>query len=855
MTEKWKNTIAYRIKQRNIHQSEIYGDILFSYNALVEEKNKLLAIIASYTSENIYLRNGKNLGFAGERNLIGGHSLYGVANGAVVDASGHEEFVNGMEKGRKGNSYTFVTANPMDNSKSRAINSSSSCSRSIDNYSDFVSKRECMEGIKEKGKSDELILHLKNGLHEKEKHLNMLRKENKILNSTITEREDELLVNRKKLFKIEQILNKKNQEIKLYANNNKSLRSKVEVRERQNAKLVREYDYLRFTYFKLLKEAYAMKAYKRKMDREYFSLRSELLKKKVENENLLKYLLKCKKWYKRQLKKFLCRMDSKMGNINVAKKGSKNKHIFFKKRKAHVCLYLHKLNPVHSQKGIPQNKDTQCDNCVLLIQSNRPFSSSTKSNDFLETPEVVQNDFQVEIHKRMKHASKLGSKKRSKKYTILKGEKEVVQYRNSRFREHSQEDKNCESSSIEIDLSKNEANNTFRSIKSVLNAHNSSSILCFTSISSTHPNDDITIFFSAKNKENAKIRSRSLNMNSKINNLRSYTNTFKSGITNSCSNTIMMEQCFIKNKEPLKNTDIDESFNSVAITCGDDGNIAFIHVKENELKCIKRFYILESKIPAHSICIHPSHVYSLVAMKNNTMCLVSNVKNKVEHLYYDHKEKVTSVNFLCDYNYTDDYSMPNSQTNCSHFYTTSLDKMVKIWNMEKNCSVHTIYVNDLITSSSISHRGAHILVGTQDGSILCYDIRVHNKSAANSILYHKNVFTKKICGLNFSPDDQLIAIQSIDGKIKLLNANKNNYFQSFETPDYVKNYIPTSYPIFSPDRKKLICTYPYNLISYDVLTHSYTTILNNEFGQINGTNLVLSDKLLTVHADGNVAIW
>ncbi|CRH02927.1 conserved Plasmodium protein, unknown function [Plasmodium relictum] len=798
--KEWKSTILSRLKQRNISQSEKYQDILLSYNSLVEEKNKLLAIIASLSSDNIYLLNNKNFSLAHESSVLN-------------ENDSKNNFLNNKSKD---------SIDSLINSENNIIR----C-KNVDNYLNFVSKKEFLEIIIEKGKNEELILLLKSSLSEKEKLLNILNKENELLINTISKREEEFLKKKREVFKLNEIVNKNNLEIKFYSTSCKSMKHKMHLLQKKNTKLLREYENLKFTYLKLLRQNHEIKNYKKTIDKEYFDLRNEMFKKKLENENLLKYLLKCKRNHKNQLKK-LEKMCSHMAN-NVWR----SKYIFFKKKKLRVCLYLSKLNNLHNIKRYLTKATLNYDDFVLyknnyyknkikhdiIGQNMTKKLNSRKIKKTNQSFQIINNYYNnssnLEDKVYIKHYNSDSSYFKSKNYSISLNEENI--YKN---------------------------NETFQKIKSFLNVH-PSGILCF-SISSRYSSNYNAMKEYINTKKKKKLRRQSLNIYNKIKNLRSLNNT---------SNCIKNEDInfFISNKNFFKNHNQPESDNMI-VTCGRDGKIAFINIEDNQLKCTKIFYILDSKIPANNISIHPSQIHTLLAMEDNTMCLINNKKNKVEYMYYDHKEKITSINFLCNYNHSDK-SVFSKEAKNSLFYSTSLDKTIKIWDMEKNICVSIINVDDSITSSSVSTCGSHLLIGTQNGSVICYDLRINNKNVINSILYNKHMFSEQIYGLNYSPDDKLIAIQAINGNMKLLNTNKIDLLHIFETPYYIENPIPKSPPIFSRDGKKLMCSYAYNMISYDILNYSYFNILNNELDEITGTNWNLNDKLLTIHKDGNIAIW
>ncbi|SCN63755.1 conserved Plasmodium protein, unknown function [Plasmodium chabaudi adami] len=412
MEETWKTQILDRIKQRNINQNEIYKNILSSYNSLVEEKNKLLAIIASFTSNNIYIRNSQSI------NLLS-HEKNSITNN---DIGYHKISTN--DNTNKDSTYS-LTSNLLNFSKKYTDISSNN--KYVDNYENLVNTEDLLEAVRERRKNEELIILLRKNLSEKEKLLNDLTKDKKALHNFITKRDEELLKNKKQISTLETILNRKKQEIKLYANNNKSLKYKIELKERQNIKLLREYDYLRYTYFKLLKQIYEIKNYTKSVDKEYFSLRNELLKKKMQNENLLKYLSTSKTLYKNELKKI-----QKIQMKNKAKiklnKHTKEKFIFFKKHKFYVFLYLKKLHSVKNKKDVTENNNLLCDTTKsFLIYSNDHLSISTQNNyinevqqiddgasSFLDTYKFPNHSFET-LGKNIKHKYSTSKEKQNRK--------------------------------------------------------------------------------------------------------------------------------------------------------------------------------------------------------------------------------------------------------------------------------------------------------------------------------------------------------------------------------------------------------------------------------------------------------
>ncbi|GAW83873.1 hypothetical protein, conserved [Plasmodium gonderi] len=386
MTQEWKNTILCRLKQRNAAQSEKYEEVLNAYNSLVEEKNKLLAIIASFTSENIYLLNSKKFGIPFDTNE------YLIPNNLKQYHLLNEEVGSGSTFCHDNNSIHVASVNGTTTETTLRIIQPKIKTKSQEEYHpNEVSKREFLEIIKEKAKCDELILLLKNNINEKEKLLNILNKHNKALNSVILKREQELSEKNKKIHKLQDIVSKQNKDLKLYVNTNISLKRKIKKYQKKNQKMIKDFDTLRLSYIKISKEAYQLKNCKINMDKEYFTLRKQFLAKKIENEKLLKSLLRCKKSYKSQLMKmyyhFIRHNETK--ELVLSEKKRKIKTSFFKKQKFFISIYWDKLYYTHGDKKKHCVENTNTSELKTNLFINKKKNSIAKPMNCVDAEELI----------------------------------------------------------------------------------------------------------------------------------------------------------------------------------------------------------------------------------------------------------------------------------------------------------------------------------------------------------------------------------------------------------------------------------------------------------------------------------
>ncbi|ANQ11171.1 Uncharacterized protein PCOAH_00051550 [Plasmodium coatneyi] len=885
MAEDWKNTILQRMKRRNVAQSQRYEPVLTSYNALVDEKNKLTAIIASFTSENVFMLNGKHssISLSSREN-----SIPNILNQFYAQ----REDYDGDNVTHRNMSLSLASANDAttDGSPGGAATPSGDIVKTEDRLTNGVSKRELLQVIKEKAKADEMILLLKNNINEKKKILNNLNKQNKTLNDALVKKEQQLNEKKEKLCNLQNVICRQKKDIKLYASCNVSLKRKIKLSQKKNQKVIHEFDAIRLSYFKIWKEAFQLKTCKKNLQKEYFTIRSELLQKKIENEKLLQCLLKIKKAYRRQLIKMHTYMRQRKDNYtNLSGKSQTHRQRFSKKHKFFLTLYWDKLHYMHSC-GEPPSADSH--------------HSHRKSNIFAKRKNNL-----LAIPGRSSHGEEMPHEEKSQwggnapapeaphaigknKYSVLRDDVEVTNNKTSPFQNGGENHNQVGATNLRnnyrakgtYQTASNDPTQFFNDglrrhrlykIKARLNVHTSSSVLCFSPFPGAYPQGDSHKYVKAewaeKQRRYTSDRENQLNASGLTNRGENetspiyYNSNFDSDV--SMVSSVDMDGSYgdyseWRDPDPVSLREIsvphptDEPLHNALVTCAEDGSISFVKIKKDKLTCIKRFQITDQKIAANNVCVHPAGKQSILSLRNNAICLFNNESSEIEKWYHSHEEKITSINFLHHFSYSDELPLNGGSPGESpFFYSTSLDKTVKFFHVERGSFYSSLHLNDAITCSCKSNKQPLVLIGTRSGSVICYDVRVHNKGVTQAALYQKNILDDEISGVSFSPDDRLIAIQSIRGKTKLINTNKINFFQCLENPDFLKKESPTCAPVFSPDGNDLICTFPYALIAHNVVTHSYVTVVNDELGQINGAQYLPGGNLCTIHADGNVAIW
>lgn len=880
------------MKQRNAAQSERYEQVLTSYNALVDEKNKLTAIIASFTSENVFMLNGKHSSIS---HSIRENSIPNILNNFYAQ----REDYDGDSVTHRNMSLSLASVNDAttEGSPGGAATPTGATTKTEHRRTDEVSKREFHQLIKDKCKADEMILLLKNNINEKKKNLNILNKQNKTLNDALVKKEQQLNEKKEKLCNLQNVISRQKKEIKFYTNCNVSLKRRIKLNQKKNQKMINEFDAMRLSYFKIWKEAFQLKTCKTNLEKEYFVIRNELLQKKIENKKLLECLLKIKKAYRHQLiKMHTCVRHHKDNYSLISEKSQTAKRRFSKKHKFLLTLYWDKLHYVYSCANNPPWVDAH--------HSHHKSKISEKKKKFLSIPSRFSHTEGLPILQDICHQEKFQRGENTpspeasyasakNKYSVLREDVEVVQRKGTFFQNHVGNHNHVGATSLRNNY---HAKGTYRTvsndptellsnglprqrlykIKARLNVHTNSSVVCFGAFPGACPQIDSYKY--VKEKWEGRLR-RCVFHNEKQLNPSGLANRDESGTTpidcnDSDSDVDMVSvvdrdgsdgdysdwrnPCPVDLRRVSVPHPTDGHRHNALVTCAQDGSMAFVKIKRNELMCIKRFQITDQKIEANNVCVHPARKHSILSLTNNAICLVNNESGQIENWYHSHDEKITSINFLHHQSYSDDLP-PNGVSPTEYrpfFYSTSLDKTVKFFHMERKNLYSSFSINDAITCSCKSNKQPLVLIGTRSGSVICYDVRDDNKRVTHSALYERNLFDEEISGVCFSPDDRLIAIQSIGGKTKLLNTNKINFFQCLENPpDFLKNENPTCAPVFSPHGNELICTFPYTLIAHNVVTHSYVTVVNDELGQINGTNYLQGGNLCTIHADGNVAIW
>ncbi|EUD64640.1 hypothetical protein C922_04986 [Plasmodium inui San Antonio 1] len=887
MAQDWKNTILQRMKQRNVAQSQRYEQVLTSYNALVDEKNKLTAIIASFTSENVFMLNGKHLSFSLSRRE---NSIPNLLNHCYAQ----REDYGGDNLTHRDMSLSVASGNDAttEGSPGEATTPSGATAKTQDRLTNGLSKRELLQVIKEKAKADQLILLLKNDINEKKKVLSILNKHNKTLNDTLVKKEQQLNDKKEKLSKLQNVISRQEKEIKLYATCNVSLKRKIKWSQKKKQKVINEFDAIRLSYFKIWKEAFQLKKCKKNLEKDYFAIRNELLQKKIENEKLLQCLLKIKKEYRRHLIKVHTLVRQRNANYSLlSEKNPTHKRRFPKRHKFFLTLYWDKLHYMYNYGEPPwaNAHHSQRKNNVLAKKRNNLLVVPSRSSH-AEKPPIRQDIPQVEKSQWGENAPAPEAPHASgkNKYSVLREHVQVAHKKGS-FLQNGRGDYNhlgaislgnsCHSNgryqTVSNDPTQFVSNGLrrprFHKIKGYLSVHTSSSVLCFSAFPGTCPQVDSHKY--VKQKWGRRQRTCSSDKENQLDS-SGLANHGESGTSllphnNDCDSDLDMLSSVGSDGDYSELRDprlavlptawlphpTDTHPHNALVTCAEDGSIAFVKIKKEKMTCIKRFQIGDQKIAATNVCVHPTSKHSLLSLTNNTICLINNGSGQIENWYHSHDEKITSINFLHHLSYADELPPSGSPADSPFFYSTSLDKTVKLFHLERGSLYSLLRVNDAVTCSCKSNKQPLVLIGTRSGSIICYDLRIHNRGVTQSALYQKNIFDDEISGVTYSPDDTLIAIQSIGGKTKLLNANKINFFQCLERPDFLKNESPTCAPVFSADGNELICTFPYTLIAHDVVTHSYVSFVNDELAQVNGAHWLSGGNLCTIHADGNVAIW
>ena len=150
--------------------------------------------------------------------------------------------------------------------------------------------------------------------------------------------------------------------------------------------------------------------------------------------------------------------------------------------------------------------------------------------------------------------------------------------------------------------------------------------------------------------------------------------------------------------------------------------------------------------------------FILTASCDNYACLIDILEEDVIRKY-KHKSIVTSVCFL-------------ESTMDEFFATSCLDKIIRIWNINQSEYLNYINVQDYITVLTPFPLGEQIIIGTQRGKCLTYDLSYDNKTNNINISFHQSfelpTENHKITGIEFLTSDTAL-ITSNDSKIRLVN--------------------------------------------------------------------------------------
>eukprot|EP00929_Paragymnodinium_shiwhaense_P066816 TRINITY_DN33569_c0_g1_i1.p1 TRINITY_DN33569_c0_g1~~TRINITY_DN33569_c0_g1_i1.p1 ORF type:complete len:483 (+),score=102.63 TRINITY_DN33569_c0_g1_i1:148-1596(+) len=187
-------------------------------------------------------------------------------------------------------------------------------------------------------------------------------------------------------------------------------------------------------------------------------------------------------------------------------------------------------------------------------------------------------------------------------------------------------------------------------------------------------------------------------------------------------------------------------------------------------------------------------------------------------------------------------------------FTASVDRTVKLYDIERGDMVRTISSSGTITAAAGHSASGTIFLGHADGTVAVWDIRTqghspvcHGPADAKS--------TSSVSGVCVAPDGQSLASQSEDGRVHVLALQKLSPLFVFEG---LGNVVAPSAPDFAPDGSHIVARGARNLRCWSASTGEIVTDIafEGEAGMSPPTRLCWKlPKLVSAHADGYVALW
>lgn len=156
-----------------------------------------------------------------------------------------------------------------------------------------------------------------------------------------------------------------------------------------------------------------------------------------------------------------------------------------------------------------------------------------------------------------------------------------------------------------------------------------------------------------------------------------------------------------------------------------------------------------------------------------------------------------------------------------YFITCALDKLIRIWKINSSECSNYINVQDYITCLSVFPFGEQIIIGSQLGKCLVYDLSYDNKankinvSFSHSFEFSSNSQKEKITGIEFF-NTELALVSSNDSIVRIVLPNKGIAKQEFLGAINKSSLIKASYDdrsnsIISASDDSRVVLWKYNL--------------------------------------------
>eukprot|EP00927_Polykrikos_kofoidii_P036978 TRINITY_DN31158_c0_g1_i1.p1 TRINITY_DN31158_c0_g1~~TRINITY_DN31158_c0_g1_i1.p1 ORF type:complete len:556 (+),score=81.30 TRINITY_DN31158_c0_g1_i1:167-1834(+) len=232
-----------------------------------------------------------------------------------------------------------------------------------------------------------------------------------------------------------------------------------------------------------------------------------------------------------------------------------------------------------------------------------------------------------------------------------------------------------------------------------------------------------------------------------------------------------------------------------------------------------------------AVDLAPTSGLLLAASSDNALRLLDLRAQKLQHVLRGHLDSLSACGFL---------------RGGAHAYTASMDRTVKLWDLEKGQLLRSLPTSDAATGAAAHAGSGLIAVGHADGGLAVWDPRVSDTLSMVTMIGKRG---RAVVGLSVAPDGQTLLSQTEDGTLHHVALDSMRALLTLDGPGAVGRPSP---PAFSPDGVYLLAR---SISGFRCWRASDGQL---EFAHESPSLTAISwdlPRAVSAHRDGHAALW